>query len=98
MTCLDRLAELPDLRVCRRYRYDTFDIDRIARSPVLRDLDYQERITNSLARCTPVLETLTDSSALLHLLEHDLGVPVGIVSEGPAADHKRAISISARIY
>src|SRR5215213_10107029 len=93
VTCLDRLAELPDLRVCRRYRYDTFDIHRIARSPVPRDLDYQERITNSLARCTPVLETLADPSALLQLLEGDLGVPIGILSEGPTAEQKRSIAI-----
>ncbi len=96
VTCLDRLAELPDLRICRRYSYDTFDIDRIARSPVPRDLDYQERITNSLARCTPVLETLADPSALLHLLEHDLGVPIGIVSEGPTAQEKQMLSIPAQ--
>ena len=37
VTCLDRLAELPDLRICRRYSYDTFSIDRIARSPVPHD-------------------------------------------------------------
>ena len=56
-----------------------------------RDLDYQERITNSLARCTPVLEALADPSALLHLLEHDLGVPIGIVSEGPTAEEKQIV-------
>jgi adenylosuccinate synthase len=88
VTCLDRLAELPKLRVCRRYRSDTFTIDRIARSPVARDLQYQERITNSLAGCTPVLEALADQDALLDLIESELGVPIGIVSEGPAAEHK----------
>src|SRR5215216_4633818 len=46
VTCLDRLAELPDLRICRGYSYDTFNVGRIARSPVPRDLGYQERITN----------------------------------------------------
>ncbi len=96
VTCLDRLAELPELRVCRRYSYDTFSIDRIARSPVLHALDYQERITNSLARCAPVLEALADPSALLQLLESDLGVPIGILSEGPTAEEKRSISISAQ--
>jgi adenylosuccinate synthase len=88
VTCLDRLAELPDLRICRRYRHDTFDIDRIACSPAPRDLEYQERITNRLARCTPVLETLESPSALLQFVEHELGVPIGIISEGPAAEDK----------
>jgi adenylosuccinate synthase len=96
VTCLDRLAELPDLRICRRYSYDTFNIDRIARSPVLHDLEYQERITNCLARCTPVLEALADPNALLHLLERDLGLPISIVSEGPTAEEKRSVSISAQ--
>ncbi len=94
VTCLDRLAELPDLRVCRRYSYDSFSIDRIARSPVPHALDYQERITNRLARCAPVLEALADPSALLQLLERDLGVPIGLLSEGPTAAEKQAISIA----
>jgi adenylosuccinate synthase len=96
VTCLDRLNDLPDLRICRRYQYHTFTIDRIARSPVPRDLDYQERITNGLARCTPVLEALADPGALLRMLESELEAPVGIVSEGPAAEGKRILSISAR--
>jgi adenylosuccinate synthase len=95
VTCMDRLAKVPELRICRRYSYDTFDIERIARSPMPRDLDYQERLTKNLARCTPALETLDSPSALLHLLEHDLGVPIGIVSEGPTAADKRASSVSA---
>jgi len=98
VTCLDRLAELPELRVCRRYSYDTFDIDRIAHSPVPRALEYQERMTNNLAHCTPILETLADPSALLHLLESELGVPIGILSEGLTAAEKRTISISSHTH
>jgi adenylosuccinate synthase len=92
VTCLDRMAELPDPRVCRRYRYDTFEVERLARSPAPRDLAYQERITNSLARCQPILEAIPDRAALLRLVESDLGVPIGIVSEGPTAEDKRMIS------
>jgi len=94
VTCLDRLAELPEPRVCRRYRYDTFSVERIARSPAPRDLDYQERITNGLARCEPVLDAIPDRAALLRLLEGELGVPIGILSEGPTAEEKLSISIS----
>jgi len=89
VTCLDRLAGLPEARVCRRYRYDTFSVERIARSAAPRDLGYQERITNGLARCEPVLEAIPDRAALIRLLESDLGVPIGILSEGPAAEDKR---------
>jgi adenylosuccinate synthase len=91
VTCLDRLAELPEPRVCRRYRYDTFSVDRIARSPEPHALDYQQRITDSLARCQPQLELVPDQAALLSLLEADLQLPIKIVSEGPAAEHKRLI-------
>ncbi|HEU4323225.1 MAG TPA: adenylosuccinate synthetase [Roseiflexaceae bacterium] len=89
VTCLDRLAGLPVLRVCRRYRYDTFDLARIVLSPAPRDLDYQEQITRSLARCTPLLEDLPDAESLLRLLEAELGLPVRLTSAGPAAEHKR---------
>jgi adenylosuccinate synthase len=91
LTCLDRLAELPAPLICRSYRFDTFSVDRIARSPAPRDLDYQERITSSLARCAPVLQAIPDQAALLRLLEDDLEVPIGILSAGPTAEEKRAL-------
>jgi adenylosuccinate synthase len=91
VTCLDRLAELPEPRVCRRYRYDTFSIDRIARSPEPHALDYQQRITDSLARCEPLLQALPDQAALLSLVEADLQLPITIISEGPAAQDKRLL-------
>ena len=91
VTCLDRLAEIPQVRVCRRYRYATFTIDRIARSPTPRSLAYQEQITRNLADCEPVLETVTDANALLDLLVAELGVPVGLISYGPTAEDKRYV-------
>lgn len=92
VTCLDRLAELPQIKVCRRYAYDTFTIERIARSPIARALDYQEQLTNNLARCRPLLEPVADSAALLELLGSELGVPVRLTSHGPAAEDKRLLS------
>lgn len=88
VTCLDRLAGLPMLQVCRRYRYDTFTIDRIARSPIPHSLAYQEQLTNNLARCRPLFETVPDLAALLELLSGELGVPIGLISEGPTAEDK----------
>ncbi len=89
VTCLDRLAKLPALRVCRRYRYDTFELERIAPSPAPHDLDYQEQLTRNLACCAPLLEELPDAESLLRLLETELGLPVRLTSAGPAAEHKR---------
>ena len=89
VTCLDRLAGLPELRVCRRYAYDTFTVERIARSPAPRDLAYQERITEGLARRRPLLESVASPAALLDLLAAELGVPVRLISEGPTAADKR---------
>jgi adenylosuccinate synthase len=91
VTCLDRLAELPQIQVCRRYAYDSFTIDQIARSPIPRALDYQEQLTNNLARCRPLLEPVADSQELLELLVVELGVPVRLVSHGPAAEDKRLL-------
>ena len=52
-------------------------------------LDYQEQITNNLARCQPLLETLPDQAALLKLLATELHVPIKILSAGPTAEDKR---------
>ena len=91
VTCLDRLASLPELHVCRRYGYSTFTIERIAPAPAPRDLAYQERITQSLARCRPLLETVGDPAALLDLLAAELGVPIRLISEGPTAVDKHLL-------
>ncbi|HJZ49437.1 MAG TPA: adenylosuccinate synthetase [Roseiflexaceae bacterium] len=96
VTCLDRLVELPEPRVCRRYRYDTFDVERIVRSPAPHDLEYQERITQGLARCQPVLEAIPDQAALLELLATDLAVPVGLLSQGPTAEDKYLLETTTK--
>ncbi|MCG8351778.1 MAG: adenylosuccinate synthetase [Chloroflexales bacterium] len=94
VTCLDRLAELPALQVCRRYSFDTFVVERIARSPTSRSLAHQEQIMRNLARCRPLFEPVANPSALLELLNGELGTPVRFVSEGPSAADKRWLDIS----
>jgi adenylosuccinate synthase len=89
VTCLDRAATLPALHVCRRYHHGPFVVERIGRAPTPRDLAYQEQITRSLACCHPLLEAVPDTSALLDLLAHDLGIPIGLISTGPTADDKQ---------
>jgi adenylosuccinate synthase len=91
VTCLDRLEALPELQVCRRYQYDTFTVERIARAPAARSLAYQEQLTANLARCRPLLERVADQAALLELLSADLGLPIGLISSGPTAADKQLI-------
>jgi adenylosuccinate synthase len=89
VTCLDRLSALPSNNVCRSYHYDSFEVARLARSPESRSLAYQERLTQSLARCRPQLERVADAQALLDLLARDLNLPIALTSWGPTADDKR---------
>ena len=88
VTCLDRLAELPSIRVCRSYSLDGGLLTRLAPSPVPQDLAHQERLTEMLARCRPVLEPVAGGGELLALAERELGLPVGLVSQGPRAEDK----------
>ncbi len=97
VTCLDRVAELPELKVCRRYRQGNLLLDRIARSPAPRSLAYQEQLTRRLAVCRPVLETVADAEALPNLLAAELGVPVELVSRGPTAEDKSYIAMAIEL-
>lgn len=89
VTCLDRLADLPELKVCTSYLYDTFHVARLVRSPTPRSLAYQEQLTRNLARCAPVYEPIASSEQLLDLIARTLRLPIGLISEGPAAADKR---------
>lgn len=88
VTCLDRLAEMPSLQICRRYRCNDMLIERIVSAPA-PSLEYQENITRTLGRCCPVLEPITGADALLALLACNLDTPIGITSWGPTAREKR---------
>jgi adenylosuccinate synthase len=88
--CLDRVRTLPELCICTRYTCDGDPIECLAPAPT-PDLAYQERLTALLARCRPVLERLQGPEALLERLDRELGIPVGLVSEGPSAAEKRLL-------
>lgn len=88
VTCLDRLADLPLLKLCTGYRYDTFTIDRILPSPTPHALNYQEQITHNLARCEPLLEEVADVEQLVDRLAAAAGCPAGLLSAGPTAAGK----------
>lgn len=89
VTCLDRLAELPTLQVCRQYEHATGVIKQIAPSPTAQNLAYQAQLTQTLIDCQPRLEQVADPMALLDLITAELGVPVGLISTGPTARDKQ---------
>ena len=89
VTCLDRLAALPALQVCRQYDHATGVLDQITPSPTPRDLAYQAQLTHTLAHCQPRLESVTDPRALLALISAALSLPVGLISTGPTASDKQ---------
>ena len=89
VTCLDRLAALPALQVCRQYEHATGVLDQITPSPTPRDLAYQAQLTHTLAHCQPRLESVTDPRALLALISAALSLPVGLISTGPTASDKQ---------
>ena len=96
VTCLDRLAELPAIQVCDHYRSGDAIIERLTPAPAPHDLDYQAALTQTLARCRPVLTPVTDGDALLALASAALGVPIGLVSFGPTAADKQSVRKSVR--
>ena len=91
VTCLDRLRDLPAIKLCDAYRCDSLLTDRIAIGATPQDLEYQEQLTRFLQRCAPVLEAVPNADALLGRIEAGLGVRVGLVSEGATAADKRLL-------
>ncbi|MEI7772752.1 MAG: adenylosuccinate synthetase, partial [Chloroflexales bacterium] len=89
VTCLDRVAALPDLQICRGYQVGPLQIERIVPAPDPQDLTYQGQITAALAGCRPILERLGGPDDLLRVLSADLDLPIMFTSYGPAAEDKR---------
>lgn len=89
VSCLDRLAGLAQLQLCRRYSYRGQSLTELTPAPTPRNLTYQAQLTAQLACCQPTYETVADVPTLLELTARTLGLPVGITSWGPSADAKR---------
>ncbi|NJM09280.1 adenylosuccinate synthetase, partial [Candidatus Gracilibacteria bacterium] len=87
LTCLDRIAALADVFMCRSYRVDNQQISRLKLAPQPQDLAYQEQLTHYLLRCQPLLEHI-DRAYLPELLAAELGIPIVIRSYGPTAADK----------
>lgn len=90
VTCLDRLADLAELKLCTHYQSDTGPCDQIMPSPTRNDLAYQAQLTAHLHECRPDLMTIPNGEALVAQLTAALGLPVGLLSIGPTAMDKIA--------
>ena len=85
VSCLDRVADLPEIQLCAAYQHGSQRLERLTPSPQPRDLAYQAQLTALLGECRPILEQVTDPSALLDRLAKEMDVPVGVVSWGETA-------------
>lgn len=88
VTCLDRLANLSEKKICTGYQIGSQSVNRLQPSPRARDLDYQEQMTRRLLCASPIFEAVETRSALLDRLEDALETPIGITSWGETAAEK----------
>jgi adenylosuccinate synthase len=87
VTCLDRLANVPEWSVCEAYEGG----DRLVVNHG-HDLAYQEQLTHYLMGCTPVLRGVpSDVQGYVREIEQCTGLPVSVISLGPTAEDKRWI-------
>jgi adenylosuccinate synthase len=97
VTHADRIpvaAENGRLRICRAYQTST-DIPPLAALPrcPVPDLDYQRVLTNTVAASRPVLsDGPAEAAEWPEFLAGELGVPLALVSRGPAWTEKTAVS------
>ena len=78
------------LRVCRAYQTSMEDppLSALPRSPS-RDLDYQQVLTKTVAAAQPVLSPgPVDPAEWTEFLAEELGLPLALVSRGPAWTEK----------
>jgi adenylosuccinate synthase len=91
VTCLDRLAEEPEWRICTRYE----DTTNIPLGP-FKDLEYQARLAEQMSQAKPVYEISTTAATQeqrvaehLSAIEQATGLKVLYTSQGPTHEHMR---------
>ncbi len=77
VTCLDRLRDEAEWKICARY-----DTGRDIPLGPHRDLAFQERLTNSLFESVPAYEPTTRATHVASI-ERELGLPALLTSHGP---------------
>lgn len=96
VTCLDRLAGLPEVQVCGQYVDGGQCVHRIAPPASPGDLAQQAALTARLQRARPRLTPSTDPAALIARIEAQIKLPVGLLSTGASACDKAAITLKIR--
>lgn len=89
VTCLDRLADLAELKLCIGYQDHGGILDAITPAAAPHDLVYQAQLTQCLLRCRPLYKTVPTVTLLLEHLTAALHLPVGLISTGASAEHKQ---------
>jgi adenylosuccinate synthase len=93
ITCLDRLENMPTLRICQRYEGPAsmcLEDGHLGTRPA-PNLDYQERLTGTLATCRPVY-TDVPTAAYLSWLKTRVTIPITLLSRGPTWKEKRPVT------
>lgn len=93
ITCVDRLAGLPEIKFCADYGYDAFAVERILPSPQPHDLRYQTQLTRALACCQPLYKTVAHPLELIPLIADHLRVAVRWISQGETAASKQGWNV-----
>ncbi len=94
VTCLDRLADEPEWRICTEY-----DTGRDIPLGPHKDLAFQEGLTRRMFEAGPTYQTSTSAATqpqrvAEHLLaiERELGLPVVLASHGPTHEDKAVLA------
>lgn len=94
ITCLDRLADEPEWKICTSY-----DMGRDIPLGPFTNLNYQGLLTHRLFDTKPVYEVSTHAASQsarvaehLATIERELGLPVWITSNGPTHEDKKITS------
>jgi adenylosuccinate synthase len=91
VTCLDRLAEVPEWSFCQEYSASAdYEPATTLQAKPSGDLVYQEKLTQDLLHCDPVLQKVpSDVESYVKKIEAATNLPVAITSHGRTAESKR---------
>ena len=87
ISCVDRLFELSERKVCTAYEYQGRRVNGIEQ--LISGTD-QGELTSIMHKCVPIYESHTQSNvtSYLQFLQFELEVPVAITSHGPTEKDK----------
>jgi adenylosuccinate synthase len=98
VTCLDRVAGMPALRICEAYEGPETPClcEGRLRSRPAPNLEYQEKLTKTLTQCRPVYNRQA-TEKYVPWLQDVLKIPVTLTSHGPTWADKVAVAEGHRV-